>query len=109
VAFVTGQLDPVSDRAELLALFDPPPVPVLVLCGNATPPRSKAEMAVLADRSGVVLRWIPGSLGLHEEYAEAVADPIIRFVDASAIEPTGDSGTSPRKRGCFRQPDRLMI
>jgi pimeloyl-ACP methyl ester carboxylesterase len=43
VAFVTGQLDPVSDRDAFLALFDPPPVPILVLCGDATPPRSKAE------------------------------------------------------------------
>ena len=83
VAFVTGQLDPVSDRGAFLALFDPPPVPTLVFCGNATPPRSRAEMAALADRSGVVLRWIPGSLGLHEEYAQAVADPMFRFVDAS--------------------------
>ena len=83
VAFVTGQLDPVSDRGAFLALFDPPPVPTLVFCGNATPPRSRAEMAALADRSGIDLRWIPGSLGLHEEYAPAVADPILRFVDAS--------------------------
>jgi hypothetical protein len=33
VAFVTGSLDPVSDRATFLALFDPPPVPILVFCG----------------------------------------------------------------------------
>ena len=65
------------------------PVPILVICGNATPPKSKAEMAVLAERSGVDLRWVPGSLGLHEEYAQAMADPIIRFVDALPTEPTG--------------------
>jgi pimeloyl-ACP methyl ester carboxylesterase len=88
VAFVTGQLDPVSDRGAFLALFDPPLVPTLVLCGNATPPRSKAQMAALAERSGIDLRWIPGSLGLHEEYALAVADPIIRFVDAPPTGPT---------------------
>jgi pimeloyl-ACP methyl ester carboxylesterase len=83
VAFVTGHVDPVSDRAAFLAFFDPPPVPVLVLCGTATPPKSKAEMATLAQRSGIDLRWVAGSLGLHEEYAETIADPILRFLDAS--------------------------
>jgi pimeloyl-ACP methyl ester carboxylesterase len=89
VAFVTGQLDPVSGRGAFLALFDPPPLPILVLCGNMTPPKSKAEMAALAEQSGINLRWIPGSLGLHEECAQAIADPIVRFVDASPTEPTG--------------------
>jgi hypothetical protein len=88
VAFVTGQLDPASNRAGFLALFDPAPVPTLVLCGSATPSRSKAEMAALAERSGVDLRWVSGSLGLHEEHAQAIADPIVRFVDASPTEPT---------------------
>ena len=87
VAFVTGQLDPVSDRGAFLALFDPPPAPTLVFCGNAAPPRSKAEMAVLADRSGIDLRWMPGSLGLHEEYAQIIADPIAHFVEAPSAEP----------------------
>lgn len=96
VAFVTGQLDPVSDRAAFLALFDPPPAPILVLCGNATPPRSKAEMAALAERSGVDLRWMPGSLGLHEEYAQTIADPIVRFLAASLDESAGQQlGATP--------------
>ena len=89
VAFVTGQLDPAPDRAAFLALFDPPPVPILIFCGNATPRRSKAEMAALAERSGIHLRWVPGSLGLHEEYAHTIADPIHRFVGAPAAESTG--------------------
>jgi hypothetical protein len=89
VAFVTGQLDPLSDRSAFLALFDPPPVPTLVFCGNATPPRSKAEIAALAERSGIDLRWIPGSLGLHEECAQIIADPIVRFINASPTEPMG--------------------
>jgi pimeloyl-ACP methyl ester carboxylesterase len=87
VAFVTGQLDPVTDRGAFLALFEPPPVPTLVFCGNATPPRSKAEMAALAERSGIDLRSVPGSLGLHEEYAQTIADPIVRFVGAPSAEP----------------------
>jgi pimeloyl-ACP methyl ester carboxylesterase len=98
VAFVTGQLDPVSDRGAFLALFDPPPVPILVLCGTATPPRSKAEMAVLAEHPGIDLRWVAGSLGLHEEYAQTIADPIVRFVGASA-EPTERQQRVDRERG----------
>jgi pimeloyl-ACP methyl ester carboxylesterase len=88
VAFVTGHLDPVSNRGAFLALFDPPPVPILALCGNSTPPKSKAEMAALVEQSSIDLRWTPGSLGLHEEYAEAIADPIVRFVSASSADPT---------------------
>jgi pimeloyl-ACP methyl ester carboxylesterase len=82
VAFVAGNLDPASDRKAFLALFDPPPVPTLVFCGSATPPRSKAEMAALARQSGIDLRWVPGALGLHEEWAQTIAGPIVRFVRA---------------------------
>jgi pimeloyl-ACP methyl ester carboxylesterase len=89
VAFVTGNLDPVSSRGAFLALFDPPPAPILVLCGDATPSKSKAEMAVLAEQPGIELRWVAGSLGLHEEYAQTIADPIARFIGASSAEPTG--------------------
>ena len=42
-AFVTGSLDPVSDRGAFLALFDPLPVPTLVLCGTATPPNRRRK------------------------------------------------------------------
>ena len=87
VAFVTGHLDPVSDRGAFLALFDRPEMPILVLSGDATPPKSKTEMAVLAEQSGVDLRWVAGSLGLHEEYAQTIADPIAHFVEAPSAEP----------------------
>jgi pimeloyl-ACP methyl ester carboxylesterase len=84
VAFVTGHLDPVSDRAAFLALFDPPHLPILVLCGNATPARSKAEMAVLDGQQGIDPRWVPGALGLHEEFAQTIVEPIVRFVGVSS-------------------------
>ncbi|HYZ40400.1 MAG TPA: alpha/beta hydrolase, partial [Stellaceae bacterium] len=93
VAFVTGHLDPALERSAFLALFDPPPVPILVLCGNATPPRSKAEMAALADRPGIDLRWVAGSLGLHEEFAQTIADPIVRFLGATSVDPAGNGGS----------------
>jgi pimeloyl-ACP methyl ester carboxylesterase len=87
VAFVTGHLDPVSNHGAFLALFDPPPVPSLVFCGDATPPRSKAEMAMLAGIPGIELRWVAGSLGLHEECAQTIADAILRFLGTSSAEP----------------------
>jgi pimeloyl-ACP methyl ester carboxylesterase len=84
VAFVTGSLDPVSDRTAFLALLDPPPVPTFALCGMATPPKSKAEMVEFARGSQIDLRWVPGALGLHEECAEAIADPIASFVNCAS-------------------------
>jgi pimeloyl-ACP methyl ester carboxylesterase len=83
-AFVTGSLDPVSDRGAFLALFGSQRVPTLVLCGTATPPRSKAEMAVLVDKADLELRWVTGALGLHEECAAIIADPIVRFLNGTS-------------------------
>jgi hypothetical protein len=76
-------------RGAFRALFDPPPVPIVVFCGNATPPKSKAKMAALAGQSGIDLRWVAGSLGLHEGCAQTIADQIARFVGTSPAEPTG--------------------
>ena len=80
VAFVTGALDPVADRAGFAALLSPPPAPTLVLCGEATPPKSRAEMQAVPSGPGVEVRWVPGSLGLHEEMAEAVAPGVAAFL-----------------------------
>ena len=55
-------------------------------------------MAVLAEHPGIDLRWVAGSLGLHEEYAQTIADPIVRFVGASA-EPTERQQRVDRERG----------
>ena len=38
-------------------------------------------MKALADRSEIDLRWVAGALGLHEECAEAIADPIASFLN----------------------------
>jgi hypothetical protein len=82
VAFVTGALDPLPDRQSFLTLLTPPPAPTLILCGTSTPPKSKAEMAAIAASPDVVAKWMPGSLGLHEEFAEAISEPIASFVGA---------------------------
>ncbi|MEZ2276119.1 MAG: hypothetical protein ACBR12_04310 [Microcoleus sp.] len=44
------------------------------------PPKSKAEMEVLAELSGVESRVIPGSLGTHEENAVDLANAIKSFI-----------------------------
>ncbi|MEZ2238518.1 hypothetical protein [Microcoleus sp.] len=44
------------------------------------PPKSKAEMEVLAELSGVESLVIPGSLGTHEENAVDLANAIKSFI-----------------------------
>ncbi len=80
VAFVTGALDPLPDRESFRALLAPPPARTLILCGTATPPKSKAEMTAIAPGPDVAIEWVPGSLGLHEEGAEAVSGPVAAFL-----------------------------
>lgn len=79
-AFVTGTLDPVRDRADFLAWFNPLPMPLLVAIGEQAPPKSKAEMDVLADVPGVEIQRLSGSLGLHEEYPKAVTEVALPFL-----------------------------
>jgi pimeloyl-ACP methyl ester carboxylesterase len=80
VAFVTGALDPVPDRQSFQALLRSPSAPTLILCGTATPPKSKAEMAAIVPNPGVTVQWVPGSLGLYEEAAEVIAAPVAAFL-----------------------------
>lgn len=79
-AFVTGSLDPVSSRSQFLELFQPLPVPVLVAIGEQTPAKSRMEMEMLASFSAVQKCWLPGSLALHEEYPDALADILLPFL-----------------------------
>ncbi len=82
VAFVTGTLDPVADQDAFGALLQPPPAPTLVLCGDAAPPKSKATMAAIPSGPGVEVRWVPGSLALHEENAAAITGTVAAFLSA---------------------------
>ena len=69
VRFVTGRLDPLDSRDELLALAGRTRVPTLVLYGAETPPRSRAEMEALAAVSGIRSAVLPrGKLSVHEEF-----------------------------------------
>ncbi|MBD1837735.1 alpha/beta hydrolase [Coleofasciculus sp. FACHB-501] len=79
-AFITGGLDPVNHRDDFLAWFQPLPLPVMVVIGEQAPPKSKAEMEAMANVPGVQTLRLPGSLGLHEEYADAVGAAILPFL-----------------------------
>jgi pimeloyl-ACP methyl ester carboxylesterase len=81
-AFVTGTLDPVEDRADFLARFQSLPIPVMVIIGEQSPSKSKAEMEVLAGLPGVWTKQLSGSLGLHEEYSVELADAILPFLQS---------------------------
>lgn len=81
VAFVTGALDPVRQRSEFVDYFQPlPPMPVLLVIGEKTPPKSLAEMEFLAHFTGAQVYRMPGSLGLHEEYPDLLAEGIMPFL-----------------------------
>ncbi|MEB3295190.1 MAG: alpha/beta fold hydrolase [Synechococcales bacterium] len=79
-AFVTGRLDPVRSTQEWLNFFQPLPLPVLMVIGEQMPPRSRAEAEVAAHFSGVQVLRLPGTLGLHEEYAEQFFQGISPFL-----------------------------
>jgi pimeloyl-ACP methyl ester carboxylesterase len=73
VAFVTGGLDRVASRAEFLQLAGGAAVPILLVLGNETPARSRAEMEALAELPGVqTARLERGKLSVYEEFPDAV-------------------------------------
>lgn len=78
-AFVTGRLDPVRDAADQ-TWFQGLSIPVLVVIGEQTPPKSKAAMETLAKLPHVQTQTLPGSLGLHDEYPQELAQAILPFL-----------------------------
>lgn len=79
--FVTGELDPFHSREEVLAAAAQAGVPIQVVRAAATPRKSAAEMAALAAVAGVEDVVIgQGKLSAYEEHAEAVAPPVIAFL-----------------------------
>ena len=79
-AFVTGGLDPAKVRSEFTDKFQQLAVPGMVVIAENAPPKSKAEMEALTELPGVVSRVIHGSLGMHEENAEALANAVKSFI-----------------------------
>ncbi|MGB8702236.1 MAG: alpha/beta fold hydrolase [Thermosynechococcaceae cyanobacterium] len=79
-AFVTGGLDPVTNRGAFLQLFQGLRAPCLTVVSADGPPKSKAEMEAIADIPQVQIQHHPGSLGLHEEYSAEIAAMIQTFL-----------------------------
>lgn len=79
-AFVTGNLDPVRQQGDFLTLVQSLSIPIMVVIGESTPPKSRQEMNALAALPGVRSVIIPGSLGLHEEYPELVFTAVQDFL-----------------------------
>jgi pimeloyl-ACP methyl ester carboxylesterase len=80
--FVTGALDPFHNREGFLAAARRLEIPVLVIYGEHTPRRSRAEMDVLATLPNVESRVLRrGALGIHEELPDEIAPLIEAFLD----------------------------
>ena len=79
-AFVTGAIDPVADREEFLQLLDSISIPVLIILAENAPPKSKAEMEAMAESEQVQTIRLEGTLGIYEEYPEAVTEVIQNFL-----------------------------
>jgi len=79
-AFVSGALDPFADRESWVEALRVVRFPVQLVIGDRTPPKSRVEMAALAEacpRPPLVVR---GALGLHEECAHALVGPLRAFL-----------------------------
>ncbi|MDF5724734.1 MAG: alpha/beta hydrolase [Rhizonema sp. PD37] len=79
-AFVTGKLDAVDNQADFLALVRGLTVPLMVVIGDSSPPKSRAEMDALAALPFVRSAVISGSLGMHEEYPSTVVEAVRNFL-----------------------------
>lgn len=79
-AFVTGNLDAVHKQSDFLGLVQSLTVPLMVVIGESSPPKSREEMNALAALPKVRSVVIPGSLGLHEEYPTVVLQAVQDFL-----------------------------
>jgi len=79
-AFVTGGLDPMTTQQEWLDVARSLPMPTKILIGEQSPPKSKAEMQALTELPNIETAYLPGSLGMHEEYASPVAKAAKSFL-----------------------------
>jgi pimeloyl-ACP methyl ester carboxylesterase len=79
-AFVTGALDPAQNRTHFLQNFQSLSVPLMLVVSEQAPPGSKSEMEAIAKLPNVQTQRLPGSLGLHEEYAAEVAAIALPFL-----------------------------
>ena len=79
-AFVTGAIDPVENREDFLNLLSSVLIPRLVILAENAPPKSKTEMIAMSELENVKKVNLPGTLGMYEEYSEAVSEVIREFL-----------------------------
>ncbi|AFY59047.1 hypothetical protein Riv7116_6727 [Rivularia sp. PCC 7116] len=82
-AFVTGCLDLVTRRSDLLGLVRKISVPVMLVIAKSSPRSSREEMEAIANLPGVESLVLEGSLGMHEEYPDIIAEEILPFLGAT--------------------------
>ncbi|MEM6399317.1 MAG: alpha/beta hydrolase [Cyanobacteria bacterium P01_D01_bin.116] len=82
-AFVTGCLDLVSRRSDFLGLVRKVSVPIMVVIAKSSPRSSRQEMEAIANLPKVESVIIEGSLGMHEEYPDMIAEAILPFLGAT--------------------------
>jgi pimeloyl-ACP methyl ester carboxylesterase len=81
VRFVTGALDRVASREAFLDLARRTNLPILMIYGDQTPTKSRAEMEALTELPNVrVKRLAKGKLAVHEELPDLVANAIGPFL-----------------------------
>ena len=81
VRFVTGALDRVTKREDFLEMARRAAIPILVIYGGETPPKSLSEMEALRTLSNVTAYRIDrGKLSLHEEFPDLAVPPIDAFL-----------------------------
>jgi pimeloyl-ACP methyl ester carboxylesterase len=92
VRFVTGRLDPLASREAFLDLARRAAVPILLVYGAETPPRSRAEMEALAAVGGIRTARLPqGKLAVHEEFPDATFNAIEPFLAEDSAAARGSS------------------
>ncbi|MGH8217429.1 MAG: alpha/beta fold hydrolase, partial [Steroidobacteraceae bacterium] len=91
VRFVSGALDRVDSRAAFLDLARCAEDPILVIYGEQTPRKSRAEMEALVELPNIrIARLTRGKLSVHEEYPEAVARLAVPFLSERSPRTPGD-------------------
>lgn len=79
-AFVTGNLDLTKNRNDLLGLIRGMSIPIMVVIGESSPKSSRREMEAIAALPRVESVLLPGSLGMHEEFPDDIAEVILPFL-----------------------------
>jgi pimeloyl-ACP methyl ester carboxylesterase len=81
VRFVTGGLDQLASREAFLDLGRRAGIPILLVYGAETPPKSRAEMEAFAALPGIRSVILPrGKLAVHEEFPDATAEAVAAFL-----------------------------